>query len=178
MYHVSSNKKSQNSANSIVEALISLTKNTKVDDMTITKLCSLSNVSRTTFYRLFDNIEDIIQYKIESIFQSIIHTKAKDYEGGFIDTANIFIQNSQFIDLLFDNNKIDLLYLGYKKYRNFYRDNLVHNSNKPSAEAVDFLYYYFLFSTYYRKELGIEKNPEKLYQIYKSTISFFGEKDC
>ena len=176
MYKVSSNKKAINSADSIVDTLIILTKKIKLEEITVTKLCSESNTSRTTFYRLFDNIEDIIIYKIDSIFNKIINTDATNYEEGFIYTANVFLNNSNFIDMLFENNKIDLLYSGYKKNRNFYINNLVINSKKPNAEATDFLYYYFLFSTYYRKELGIDKNPEKIYKIYKSTVSFFVEK--
>ena len=62
MYHISKDKRAIASAERIAEGLISCSKQFSFTEITIPILLEKSSVSRATFYRLFDRIEDVLQY--------------------------------------------------------------------------------------------------------------------
>lgn len=62
MYHISKDKRAIASAERIAEGLLSCSKQFSFTEITIPILLEKSSVSRATFYRLFDRIEDVLQY--------------------------------------------------------------------------------------------------------------------
>ena len=71
MYHISNDKRAKRSADAIVAGLISIAKVTPLPDITVSDLLRKTNLSRSTFYRLFDNVMDILEYECDSITQDI-----------------------------------------------------------------------------------------------------------
>lgn len=55
----------------ITESLFSLLDNKKLEDIKITELSELSNVSRGTFYNNFHNLYDVIDYKLDLIIEKL-----------------------------------------------------------------------------------------------------------
>lgn len=60
MHHVKNDKRSQTSANAIYKTLIRLLQSKSFDSITVSSICEESNISRATFYRNFDIIEDVL----------------------------------------------------------------------------------------------------------------------
>ena len=173
MYHVNKNKKSIKSANTIINTYIKIAQNKNIENISISELCNKSYISRTTFYRLFDKVEDIIPYKIDLIFNEIINNSTYNFKDGFNNTVKILINNSDFMDIIYKNRKLDEVFSCYKKYRNKFIELISIKYNNPDLKVADSLLYYFLFGIHYRDELGITNNPDSLYEIYKNTILYF-----
>lgn len=62
MYHVKNDKRCQKSARLISNALIELLNVKPLADITVSDLQRKSGTGRATFYRLFDNIDDVVAY--------------------------------------------------------------------------------------------------------------------
>ncbi len=68
MYHIKTDKRSQTSARLICEGLIECMKKKEFAQITITDIQRTSGVGRSTFYRLFDNIADVVSYMCDQQF--------------------------------------------------------------------------------------------------------------
>lgn len=68
MYHLSSNIKTHQSAKLIYNALCKIILEKDYTTITITELVERVGVGRVTFYRLFDSIRDVLQYRCDAAF--------------------------------------------------------------------------------------------------------------
>ncbi|MCH4888080.1 TetR/AcrR family transcriptional regulator [Acidaminobacter sp. JC074] len=68
MYHLSSNKKTHQSAELIYNGLCELISEKDYSAITIKELVERAGVGRATFYRLFDSINDVLKYKCDMSF--------------------------------------------------------------------------------------------------------------
>lgn len=57
--------------NKFADALFSLMRKKKFDDITITDMSAEAGLVRKTFYRNFDRVEDVLCYKLDSLFFEI-----------------------------------------------------------------------------------------------------------
>ena len=62
MFHIKKDKRSQTSAILILEAMDVCLRRHPFEDVSITEVCNQATISRATFYRLFDTLEDVIAY--------------------------------------------------------------------------------------------------------------------
>lgn len=62
MYHISNDKRALESAQRIRQALEKLLEKHSFDGISVSQICTQAEVSRTTFYRLFDIPADIIRW--------------------------------------------------------------------------------------------------------------------
>ncbi len=89
MYHISDNKRRIESAELLSDALFKILEHKPYEEITITDLQKSSSVSRSTFYRLFDNIDDIFHYQLDMIFstlkEELLHIDHKDLLDFLID---------------------------------------------------------------------------------------------
>lgn len=72
MYHIKNDKRCHKSAAHIGEALKALLEEKPLAEISVTDLQKASGVSRSTFYRLFDNVDDVLVYIIEEDFRDMI----------------------------------------------------------------------------------------------------------
>ena len=72
MFHIKNDKRSQSSSQAIYQGLISLSKQRPFNSITVSAICEESKVSRATFYRNFDIIEDIFMWRIDDISKDIL----------------------------------------------------------------------------------------------------------
>lgn len=68
MYHISKDKRAQQSSEWLFEALARLMKIHPLKEITITDLVQEAKVGRTTFYRAFDTLEDVLMFKCDQEF--------------------------------------------------------------------------------------------------------------
>ena len=129
MYHIKSDRRSQKSAHFITEGLLACLKEKPLSMISITDLSKKSYISRSTFYRLFDNIEDVLVYMLENSFRELADSLEHN------NTANLFTRaieicydNPDLIKVIFQANKYDLLFTTYEKMMNIYLKN-----NEPAS---------------------------------------------
>ena len=67
MYHISDDPRAQASVKRICEALIDHTKAKPLSEITVSDLSRNFGISRTTFYRLFDNTVDVLEYACDQM---------------------------------------------------------------------------------------------------------------
>ena len=72
MYHIKSDKRCIKSAGRIGEALRELLSEKPLSDITVTDIQKRSGAGRSTFYRLFDNTDDVLLYLAEEEFREMV----------------------------------------------------------------------------------------------------------
>lgn len=68
MYHIKNDKRSIQTSKFIYNALSSLLEEKKYKDIKITEVIERSQVSRATFYRNYDSLDDILRYELDQKF--------------------------------------------------------------------------------------------------------------
>ena len=113
MYHISSDVRAKKSAALIVEAVRKCAKTKRLEDISVVDLQRESSISRSTFYRLFDNIVDVLIYQCDCIFQNLFElaaaTQGSNPHDTFITLIQAFMDEYEFIELLSKNNRMEIL---------------------------------------------------------------------
>lgn len=72
MYHISEDPRARESARRICDALLECAQHKPFSEITVTDLYREHRISRTTFYRLFDNTVDVLEYHCCQMGRSIL----------------------------------------------------------------------------------------------------------
>ena len=72
MYHISSDRREQNSADKLAKAAEQLLLRGETQKWTVSLLSKEAGVSRSTFYRLFDEPDDVLQYAADREFDTMV----------------------------------------------------------------------------------------------------------
>ncbi len=129
MYHIKPDKRSQASAQQIVQGLQACLKHTPLKSITMSDLHRSTGISRATIYRLFDTPEDILVYQLdqmtEATFQQDRQIPAATSRELLEDTIALGLQNHEFLKALVDNGRHDLLFR--------YTEQSLHRLDERSA---------------------------------------------
>lgn len=119
MYHISKDKRSIQSAELIFKGLLKCLEKKSVEFITITDLQKTSHVARSTFYRSFDNLSDVLFWKCDSCFSEVL--------GGYDpqgfknelelvrDYFTYWFTHSEILELLIKINRQDIIYSCHMK---------------------------------------------------------------
>ncbi len=72
MYHISEDIRAQQSAQRISEAVVNCAKQKPFAEITVSDLHREYFISRTTFYRLFDNTVDVLEYMVDRMGREVL----------------------------------------------------------------------------------------------------------
>ena len=72
MYHIKDDKRSVRSAEMLYDGLKKLLQKMPFDKIKVKDLVEVSHVGRTTFYRNFDAIEDVLRLRSDEVFDEMI----------------------------------------------------------------------------------------------------------
>lgn len=123
MYHISDDIRSKKSAERIYNALEGLLTNQTLFSITISKLVEEALVGRTTFYRCFDSLIDVLQYKCDQEFilcgkflhESIIVEKKYPPEDTFILAfLDYWHENTKIIELILKVDQTQIINHSFK----------------------------------------------------------------
>lgn len=114
MYHISRDKRAMQSAELIYRGLLQCLEGKPFDQITVTVVQKTSGVARTTVYRSFDNLSDILYWRCDLCFQETLHSaqpadspsELKLMEGYF----TYWTEHSGILKLLIDINRQDIIY--------------------------------------------------------------------
>jgi len=101
MFHIKNDKRQQSSALLLMKGLTKCLQNHRMSEISVSDLCSVSGVSRSTFYRMFDTPLDLLEYTSNYYVERAI----ADYSEEVFKTEEDFVLYS----LIYWNNHTDLL---------------------------------------------------------------------
>jgi AcrR family transcriptional regulator len=70
------------SAALICDGLAKALNTTSYDDISIADVCRPNGIARTTFYRLFDTLDDVLLYQFDTLFKDSIAKYTEDEDPG------------------------------------------------------------------------------------------------
>jgi AcrR family transcriptional regulator len=117
MYHIKNDQRAVRSSQMLYEALTNLMYEKPFDTITVTDLVDMAQVGRATFYRNFDEMEDILRMRCDQTFEGLIsyfkaylQTHAEQSETGLLKPLlRYFYLHSEIIELLLIAKRIDII---------------------------------------------------------------------
>lgn len=120
MYHISNDKRVINSAQMICKGMMLCLNEKTLEKITVTDLYNKSYVSRATFYRLFDNMNDVLSYMCDKMIQDSLDIALdKQFQSSddfFIFFIQNWIDNAELVRALAQNNVLNILYDTHMKH--------------------------------------------------------------
>ncbi len=120
MYHISNDKRSARSAEKVGNGLLICLRSKKFTEITVTDVQKASKIGRATFYRLFDNMTDVLSYLCDGVFEqankefkSLKITDANETTLAFI---RIWMKNKALLKAIADSDHMDLIFRSHIKY--------------------------------------------------------------
>jgi len=122
MYHIKNDQRSIRSSEMLYEGLANLMREQDFETITVTDLVQAAQVGRTTFYRNFDLIEDILWMKNDQVFEGLVRYNQeyrKTYDGEspphiLKPLLRYFYLNSEIIELLILANRMDIFQKSFR----------------------------------------------------------------
>lgn len=113
MYHIGKDKRIQASAERLVAGLTECLKGKNMAEISVSDLAQAANVSRATFYRLFDTPVDVLAYASDvSIEQVISDYKSADIENKddlVLFSFRYWYVHHELIEAMFSCNRLDIV---------------------------------------------------------------------
>lgn len=117
MYHIKNDQRAIRSSRMLYEALAQLMRTRPFNTITVTHLVEAAQLGRTTFYRNFDEIEDILRMRCDHVFDELVgyivayRQEDRSPEPGMLlkPMLRYFYLHSDIIDLLLRAKRIDIL---------------------------------------------------------------------
>lgn len=119
MYHISKDKRAIQSSELIFKGLLECIKKKPFDQITVSDLQKVSGVARTTFYRAFDNISDVLYWKCDTCFYEVLGNYRPNPFQGELELARHYfeywINHSDILELLMQIGRQDIIYACHMK---------------------------------------------------------------
>lgn len=114
MYHISSDKRSVQSAELIYLGLLDCLKRKPFERISISDIQKASTVARTTFYRSFDTIYDVLYWKCDACFYEVLSSYRPEQFLNELELVFHYFQywmsHSDILELLIRINRHDIIY--------------------------------------------------------------------
>lgn len=135
MYHIKADKRSVKSAQLICDGLSEALKKKSYMNITISDVCSFHSIARSTFYRLFDTLDDVLLYQFDSLFQNSLDEFARSDEPYAKIILRIAVSDMTLINALISSGRTDLFDFTTRSRE----EDLIHHM-QLSISAKDRLY--------------------------------------
>ena len=180
MYHISNDKRAHQSSEMVYEALKHLMAKSPFSEINVTDLVHEAKIGRSTFYRLFDAIEDVLHYKADEAYalcaQNMKRILLDKNNSGlsrsfFLPFFRYWYYNFEIIELLIRAKKEDILKQSFKKMVDDLR------SEYPEVEVKNYNYFIEIRAAVSIAILSewVKTNrqlsPEELFEIFKMQLT-------
>lgn len=145
MYHIKNDQRAIHSSQLLYDALTSLMREKPYDTIKVTDLVATAQVGRTTFYRNFDTIEDVLRMRCDQVFDGLM-----DYIKSYLQqhpresnamqlkpTLRYFYLHSDIIELLMLAKRIDIIHDAFLSCMEPFRAQITAHQG-VSEEYVDY----------------------------------------
>lgn len=114
MYHISNDKRAIQSANLIYKGLLQCLERKHFEQITVTDVQRASGVARTTIYRCFDNLSDILYWRCDLCFRESLCSAQPSVNMDELKLMRNYFaywtEHSDILELLIDINRQDIIY--------------------------------------------------------------------
>lgn len=179
MYHIKGDKRSQTSARLIAQAFEDCLAEKDYRRITITDIQKRSTVSRSTFYRLFDSMDDVVAYLCDRSFEDVTSQIRELGYNGLAQLARLFTQcwmeRRALLSLIVSIQREDILYDAYRKQIGIVRDRIRDDAIRERFSG----YHISLLASIMAETLlmwhksGAEQSPEEIVDMLDTVLSDF-----
>lgn len=183
MYHISNDKRAQKSAELIWQGMEQCLQEKPFQKLRISDINQKSYVSRATFYRLFDNLQDVLIYKCDQIYSQLaeafksktLHSK-QDF---FLLLIEKWMAQEVLVETLVENNLTGILYDTHMKNRGFMKTIFLKDT-VISDGAADYMVSLLAntipatMNTWYRH--GRKESPMEVYHAVGQSLNIIGKQ--
>ena len=182
MYHISGDKRSKKSAELIWKGMEECLKEKSFDKLRITDINQKSYVSRATFYRLFDSLQDVLAYECDYIYTQLADNMNKSFFNSkqefFLYLIEAWIKQEVLIKTLAENNMVSIIYNTHMKNSEWMKKIFLKDMTLSEKEA-DYLVSILsniipaAVNTWYLH--GKKETPEQIYQAVSKCLNIIGQ---
>lgn len=183
MYHISNDKRVQKSAELIWQGMEQCLREKPFCKLRISDINQKSYISRATFYRLFDGLQDVLVYECDQIYSQL----AEAVEGSEIHSKQEFflllikkwMKQEILIQVLVDNNLTGILYDTHMKNRDFMKKVFLNDTTFSDREA-DYMVSLLAniipaaMNIWYRH--GRSESPIEVYRAVGGSLNIIGKQ--
>lgn len=117
MYHISDDIRAKKSAQRICKALMDCAKHKPFSEIAVSDLNKDYGISRTTFYRMFDNTVDVLEYMTDRMGSSILLNVCGDTPRELtINAISALRSQHELVELLSQSGHLDIFQRVQEKY--------------------------------------------------------------
>lgn len=175
MYHIAHDQRTRKSAALICEGLAEKLREKPYGEISITDVCAPRGIARTTFYRLFDTLDDVLLYQFDTLFEESLrrYSPGDSYAKVILQTA---MQTPSLIAAIVSSGRNDLFDFSTRA-----KETAVLAALQLDVSKADRLYCtpmlnhmaYAVLSTWVRG--GCRETEAELYQIMKREIGIISK---
>ena len=143
MYHIKNDKRAYMSAELISSGLLELIKTVPFEQITISDIQRVSTVSRSTFYRNFDCIEDVLMLLCDRSFDAAIKRAEETGEEIRIAVFRYWFENVSLLETIVKIHRTDILVESLRrseqiklKFRPYIKDETVFDYFSGAAAII------------------------------------------
>lgn len=163
MYHIKADKRSQASALLLCSALTRLLRKKSFDEVTISDLQRESGVSRSTFYRCFDRMEDVLALMCDRVFAEAFESNADNISRAVFCA---WYRHSDVIQTVVSIRRSDILYDSLRRSADALYKNLLDSEDRGVYDyMVSIIVSTMLGIMIAWVERGMTESEEELAQI-------------
>lgn len=177
MYHISNDKRSATSAELIYQGLLDCMKKKPFEKITISDLQKASSVARTTFYRSFDNISDVLYWKCDICFQEVSGKYEPQQFPNEIELSlhyfRYWMNHSDILELLIRINRQDIIYACHMKNAKLLQERYGTIPGFPESQSNYFMYIRTGFTISILTawlDGGRKETPEEIIEILREQL--------
>lgn len=171
MYHIKNDKRSERSAELLGEALINCLEKKSFDELTVVDVQKEAGVGRTTFYRIFDNLTDVLAYLSDTIFSTFFfenqcYASATSRDRS-IEFISCWMKNNRVLDAIVKSHRLDILQESHMKNL----PDLFYFAGEEREFCIYQLTAIMTSSLQYWVQHGKKESAEELFDIIKASSS-------
>ena len=144
----------------IEEALLALLENKTTEEITIRDICELSGINRSTFYRHYMDIYDLLDHVQDHVFMEWFEQLPVNEIKP--DPASLSS---------WSNESMKLLLLHIKKYPNFYRNYLARNNEAFFGSETEHIWNGFFIPFFNNLGVTDEVQMKYYFSFYRSGVT-------
>ncbi len=183
MYHISNDKRAQKSAELIWQGMEHCLREKCFSKLRVSDINQRSYISRATFYRLFDSLQDVLVYACDQIYlqlaEAVKSEEILSKQDFFLLLAKKWMEQDILIQTLVENNLTGILYETHMKNRSFMKAIFLKDtalSEKESDYMVSLLANIIpaAMNTWYQH--GKSESPAEVYQAVSQSLNIISKQ--
>lgn len=134
MYHIKDDKRSVTTSEQIYETLASLLEKESIEEISVSRLVKKAEVGRSSFYRNFDSISDVLYWKCDVCFKEVITGFLKngqqEDQNMIIYILDYWTKRSDVLEAILKIKRVDIIYECFMNNSKKYLSEMLPNNTE------------------------------------------------